>query len=540
MQDFTSGDAFEEAVVTDVLIVGAGPVGLAAAIELGQRGISCKILEKGDRAGYAPRAKTTNVRTRTHLRRWGIAEKLAERSPMGVSYPTDVHFVTKLSGKLIASFENAFNGSPQKSDLYPEHAQWVPQYALEEVLRNHVLSLPNVELRFSSTLKSLEQDDDGVTAFVEVAGAPRKFRARYVIGADGARSTARDQIGATMEGRYGLSRNYNIVFRAPQLARAHQLPPGAMYWQINAAFPSLIGPMDREDIWFFMPTQVDEERDISEEEARAMIVAATGIDISYEILSSDFWVASKLLADRYRDRRVFLAGDACHLHPPFGGFGMNMGVGDAVDLGWKIAAVLQGWGGPRLLNSYEIERREVHSDVLEEAESNHSVLANTLFVPGLEDETPEAEGRRMELAERILAQKSREFYSLGTVLGNGYSHSPVILDDGVANPSDASRYVPSSVPGCLAPHFWWDENVSLYDRLGWGLSLLVHQGAEKDIDLARAEAAEASIPLEIIPLPADVSHEFYSARLTLVRPDQFVCWRGDNWQQGVLQRVTGS
>lgn len=178
-----------------------------------------------------------------------------------------------------------------------------------------------------------------------------------------------------------------------------------MYWQINGDAPSLIGPMDSGDTWFFMPTHVDPQQRASDIDARAMIARATGIDLPYEVLSSDEWTASKLLGDRYRQGRVFLVGDACHLHPPFGGYGMNMGVADSVDLGWKLAAALQGWGDPALIDSYERERRPVHQWVLDEAEHNHSILGNHLLADHLEDAGAAGRRRRARQPARASARR---------------------------------------------------------------------------------------------------------------------------------------
>jgi 2-polyprenyl-6-methoxyphenol hydroxylase-like FAD-dependent oxidoreductase len=346
-----------------VAIIGAGPAGLAAAIELGMRGVPCVVLERTERGGHAPRAKTTHTRTREHLRRWGIAGKLAAASPFGVDYPSNVTFVTRLGGKLIKRFENALQCSPARDERYSEHSQWIPQYKLEQVLRDHAATLPSIAFRFGSEYVGFEQDDDGVTvSYVDVAsGEARTLRAGYLVGADGARSKVRDDIGARMLGTYGLSRNYNIIFRAPGLAKAHPQGPAAMYWQINADHPSLIGPMDQDDLWYFMPSGIGKDVTFTDAEAVAAIRVSTGIDLPYEILSSDEWVASRLLADRYREGRAFLVGDSCHLHPPFGGFGMNMGIADGVDIGWKIAAVEQGWGGTGLLDSYEVRPTNMSS-----------------------------------------------------------------------------------------------------------------------------------------------------------------------------------
>ena len=526
-----------------VLIVGSGPAGLAAAIELGGRGIPCTILEKETRTGYAPRAKTTHTRTREHLRRWGIADKLADASPFGVDYPSHVIYVTRLNGALIHRFENALQCSPTRDDRYSEHGQWIPQYKLEAVLREHALTIAGVEILLGHEFVSYEEIDDGVRARVLVDGKLNEIDAAYLIGADGARSVVRDQIGATMLGTYGLSRNYNTIFRAPGLAEAHGHGPGIMYVQINEDVPGLIGPMDEGDLWYFMPTGLAPGVTYTQDEAVEAIKLSTGIDLPYEILSSDEWVASRFLADRYSRGRVFLAGDACHLHPPFGGFGMNMGIADSVDLGWKIAAVLHGWGGEALLDSYEIERRPAHEFVLDESEANLAASPNALFRPGLEDKTPAGEVARRAVAEAVQRDKASEFYALGVVLGYCYRNSPIIVGDTASTSWSRSReYVPSAAPGCLAPHRWLGDGRSLYDLFGPDYTLLVlDRGCQAEAERARAEATATKTPLNVVELDDPVLQALYEAPLVLIRPDQHVAWRGAQWPADLrlLDRVTG-
>ncbi len=525
-----------------VVIVGAGPSGLALAIELGSRGVACLLVERNDRVGYAPRAKTTNVRTRTHLRRWGIAGTLAAASPFGVDYPSTVTFVTRLGGFGLARIENASNCHPERSDLYPEHGQWVPQYKLEQVMREHAGTLPSVELRFSTEFVSVTQDGDGVDLVLRDRLTGHEFTTRcdYVVGADGARSVLRDVVGARMHGTYGLSRNYNIVFRAPGLAEAHGHGPATMYWQVNPASPSLIGPMDRDDIWFFMPTRLPDGFEITPDSAATLIREATGIDLPYEILSSDEWVASSLIADRYSQGRLFLIGDACHLHPPFGGYGMNMGVADGVDLGWKLAATLQGWGGPALLQSYEIERRAIHEDVIAEAAANHAVLSNDLWAEGLEEPGEAGDQLRRAIGERIVAAKQREFHTLGTVLGGCYANSPIIAIEESGRKRNQRHYVPSSKPGCLAPHLWRPDGQSLYDLFGQGFTLLCRSDAlADDIAQAAADAVARGEPLTIVHLSDVEAEGRYPKSLTLVRPDQYVAWRGARWLRNMFDLAGG-
>lgn len=531
---------------TKVLIVGAGPVGLALAIELGHRSIPCLLIERNDRVGYAPRAKTTNVRTREHFRRWGIADALRASSPLGMDYPSNVVFCTRLSGFELTRFENAMYCAPGRNPLYSEHSQWVPQYTVEELMRAHAQSLPGVELRFNCELKSFSQDGAQVRALARdlVRGEGFTIEANFLVGADGARSMVREAIGAKMQGTYGLSRNYNVVFRAPGLAQAHALGPAIMYWQVNADAPSLIGPMDRGDKWFFMPTGVREGWKLDAAEAPAMIRQATGIDLPYEVLSTDEWVASRFLGDHYRDRRVFLAGDACHLHPPFGGYGMNMGIADGVDLGWKLAAVLQGWGGGQLLDSYERERRPVHGMVMDEAVANHAMLGNQLWQEGMDSDDAAGAALRRKVGSRIQATKMREFATLGVTLGYRYDDSPVIVPDGSPPPGhDFINYVPTSRPGSRAPHAWMHDGSSLFDHFGDGFTLLVSKEVPSAaVDQARVQARKASVPLTVLqPHEAGIA-ELYPSRFTLVRPDQHVAWRGNAWPNtafGILEKVTG-
>ena len=536
---------------TQVLIVGAGPAGQGLAIELGNRGIDCLVMEKNPRIGVAPRAKTTNVRTREHFRRWGIADALRAAAPFGVDYPSNIMFTTRLAGHLLARFDNALYCAPGRNPLYAEHAQWIPQYTVERVMREHLDTVESVRVQVNCELLGFVQHDDGVLATVRhlETGDQQKVEAQYLVGCDGGRSTVRDAIGAKMEGTFGLSRNYNIVFRAPGLLDAHAHGRGIMYWQINDDVPSLIGPMDSGDRWFFMPTGLKPGVEVTKDTAADLIRKATGIDLPYEVLSIDEWVAHRVVADRYRDRRVFLAGDACHLHPPYGGFGMNMGVSDAVDLGWKLAAVLQGWGGEALLQSYERERRPVHMHVLQEAASNHARFSNALFESGLEDDSSAGAEARKRVGKRINAEKLSEFYTLGTILGDRYSDSPVVQPDASAPgfkplARDFLNYVPNSAPGGRAPHAWLHDGTSLFDHFGTGFTLLALPDANATfVQAAVRDAARLGVPLKVLQSDNPALPGLYQRSMTLIRPDQHVAWAGDAWPDpldfDVLAMATG-
>jgi 2-polyprenyl-6-methoxyphenol hydroxylase-like FAD-dependent oxidoreductase len=528
----------DNTVDTDVLIVGGGPVGLALAIELGSQGHRCQLVESHPRSGLVPRAKTTNVRTRELLRRWGIADRLAAQSPFGTDYPSNVVFATRLGGREIARFENAFCCSPQRDERFAEHAQWIPQYKVEAVLRARVEELPGCTLRYGTRLHTLTQHAHGVQAEVEdlATGQRSQVRARYLVGADGARSTVREQLGIRMEGTSPLSHHRNVVFRAPGLAQAHALGAAVMYWIVNAEIPSVIAPLDQGDLWTFGYPKALQGQAPEEE----LIQRALGFAHPVEVLSTDDWTAHQLIAQRYRDGRVFLVGDACHLHPPFGGHGMNMGVGDAVDLGWKLSAVLARWAAPALLDSYETERRQVHQRVVDESVMNHSHSSGSLAHPLLEAEGDEADAVRTQVRDKVLSLKRPEFRSLSVVIGAHYETSPVLL----RGPADQApllaqaEYAANARPGCRAPHLWLADGVgrgaSLYDHLAAeGMSLLVTGAAlAPDVAAQVADVAAAQgVPLRVLA-PQDARLPgLYGAAYVLIRPDHHVAWRGDDLQE---------
>ena len=531
---------------TEILIVGAGPVGLSLAIELGHRGIDCLLVERNDRVGHSPRAKTTNVRTREHLRRWGIADKLRQASPIPPDYPPDVIFATRMNGHELARFENAFNGRRVRDERYSEGAQWVPQYTVEEVLRAHAASLPGVTMMFDTELKGFHEADGGVLSeIVDLrTGAARMVQSAYLAGADGARSSVREAIGATMVGTSDVTRNYSIIFRASELAARHHLGEGIMYWMVNDEVPGMLGPMDQHGMWFYMATKLAGEVDPAGVDLVGLIRSGTGLaDLPVEIIRADPWTAHSLVADRYSSGPVFLAGDACHLHPPFGGFGMNMGVGDAVDLGWKMAATLRGWGGKALLGTYQTERRPVHERTIRESQINYATLGNAFARLELEQDGPAADAVRREVGAAIQGTKDREFYTLGLVLGARYRNSPILADDpGTPPPEHARDYTPSAYPGCLAPHAWLADGTSLYDGFGEGLTLLVLSAAAAGVGGMQDAAAGLAIPFTVVAPDDPRLPDLYGARFALIRPDQHVAWRGDDLPGDptpLLKQVTG-
>lgn len=529
---------------TSVLIAGGGPVGLAAAIELGLRGIDCVVLEPRVTVSFLrPRAKTTNVRTMEHFRRWGIADRIRAVAPMPVSHSQRIVAATSLLGEGLTGFEDCFGLATTRTDTFAESSQQIPQPFVEQVLREVVNDLPEVTLALGASLRSLtEHDDEVVVEAVTADGTTRRIRTPYVLGCDGGDSRTRQCLGIPMPGSTDARESFTVVFRAPGLAEHVPHGPAVHYWIFNSKAVGVIGRFDLADTWWagMVPP--------SPEAAPARILRdllGPGLpdEVGCEILSTDTWRARMRQAETFGTDRVFLLGDAAHLNPPWGGHGFNTGVGDAVNIGWKLAATLRGWGGERLPHSYDAERRDIAADVLGIATTNMRAMRDVRVTPAVEAAGPVGERARRALGEQIQRAMYAEFHSLGLVLGYEYTSSPVIVQDEVpvAGPGrDSTVYVPATRPGARLPHRWLADGRSLYDTLGPGLTLLTSGGT---CTAPFTEAARRrGLALTVIDLAGtDRDHDDHTA--LLVRPDQHIAWRGRSMtREGattILDRVLG-
>jgi 2-polyprenyl-6-methoxyphenol hydroxylase-like FAD-dependent oxidoreductase len=520
---FNKDDFFREPI--EVLVVGGGPVGLSTAMELGLRGVKCVVVEpRKEVSRLRPRAKTTNARSMEHFRRWNIAQDIRAAAALTPEWSQEVSFCTSLLGREITRFDEAWAITATPRELYAEAGQSIPQYTIEEVLRDQVSKLETVRFAVGWSFVDLTQDDGKVIAQLQnETNETVSVESKFLVGCDGARSGVRKEIGLFYEGDVETKANFNVVFRAPGLANLVSQSPAIQYWVVNNEAPGLLGRLDLQDTWWMMCLGVDPVEGNANPEK--YIHGMIGDKVPVEVLATDDWSARMLLANHYRSGRVFLAGDAAHLNPPWGGLGFNTGLGDAVDIGWKLAAYLQGWGGEELLKSYEIERRPISDRVIKTATENMQTLSSELA--SLTINVSNQEIYYKKLAEHIQKTKKMEFHSLGLVLGYRYDHSPVISDDGTAWPEESVvHYQPTSHPGARLPHTWLDVNHSIYDELGEGFTLLRLDNS-LDISTLVNSASKNRIPLKVVTLERQDLLEKYEKPLLLIRPDQHVAWRGD-------------
>jgi 2-polyprenyl-6-methoxyphenol hydroxylase-like FAD-dependent oxidoreductase len=523
---------------------------MTLAMDLASRGIETLVLERRP-PRQAPDARCNHVSARSMevFRRLGFADRV-RAAGLPPDHAHDVVYATRFNGYELGRvripaardrFDDA--GYADGSWPTPEPPHRINQIYLEPQMWAHAESFERLSIRWNADVQSLSEHPDHVelTVVDRATGAASVLRARYVLGCDGTRSTVRRELGVRLVGDDGIMMSVMATITAPELAATQRLDRAWMYWILNAEMSGNVISLDGKERWIvnvFVPKDTDVEAIDFADAARRLLAT----DVPFTIEDQNAWTGRRLLAERFGSQRVFIAGDAAHSWLPMAGYAMNAGIADAANLAWKVAAVLDGWGGEELLASYESERRPVLEQVSTLAMNVRK--GNAVPVP-LEIEEPNAAGAaaRERFGRYMLETDSAQFACIGLNFGYYYDGSPIIAYDGVAAPAySLGHYTPSTVPGCRMPHAFVNGTTSLYDLLGPAYTLVRF---DRTIDVAplQRSAERTGVPLTVLDLdPANVDTH-YDVALVLVRPDHHVAWRGQTVAgaaEALLDRLRGA
>lgn len=539
-----------------VIIIGGGPCGLMLAIELGRRGIPVILLEERISPARFPAANATQARTMEHYRRLGFAEKVRAQG-LPPDYPTDIAYFTRYTRHELARFSlpssraaremvKTLTGSWSAAEL-PHR---ISQMFVEGVLREEATACPSVSIRAGWRMTAVHDTGTGVEVDAEHDGGLTTLRAAYAVGADGGSSPTRKALGYRYSGESGVVRDFMggrmfaIHFRSKTLYDVIPHPRAWMYWTVNGdrrAFMATVNGTDQFN--FHTQLRPGESENISDAEAQGMFEKALAARHDIEIIARSAWNAGyTLVAEKFQRGRIFLGGDAVHLFTPAGGLGYNTAIEDAVNLGWKLSAMLNGWGGPALLDTYEVERQAIAKRNTSYARGFADSMGLFVPPPELEENSAAGEAARKLTGDHFNHHARFEFNIPGITFGGRYHGSPIVVSDGTAPPPDTvNNYEATGCPGGRAPHVWLGDGRSLYDKFGFEFTLLELGKESADLDPFRTAAAALNMPLSIVPIMTDEARDLYGADLALIRPDQIVAWRGNSSAGAaeVLRLVSG-
>ena len=538
-----------------VIIVGAGPIGMNLALDLALRQVQCLIIEKNFTTSKHPQGNTHNLRTMEHYRKLGLADKIREVG-LPLDHSGDAVFVTRINSHELCRIniptlrERTKNGSDDLK-MGPETFQRASQMFVEKILKDEIDKSKFIDVRFGWSMETFSQSNGNVTLEIRNLknNKVERLTSDYLVGCDGAQGKIRKTLGIKYIGKSGdevdfmMGRMLSIYFESPDLYKIMKTDPPWQFHSMNSDGRASIVALDGKGK-FLTWAKLGRDEDPNKVDHLSYIYQAVGQEVPVKLISALPWQAGlSLVAEKYQDGRILLAGDAVHLFTPTGGFGMNTGIGDVDNLGWKLAAICKGWGTVSLIETYETERRPVairnlaQSYALAEAKSS-------LQVPnGIEKSGSEGEKIRRELSNSILEKLKEEYFCLGIQLGARYDDSPIIInEDNLLPDSSPYDYTPTSHPGGRAPHAWLEDGSPLFDHFSNGFTLLKLGTVNINTDSFVNRAANLRIPLVLYENTSKDLFRLYKYNLVLIRPDQYVAWRGNNIPEdldSVLNRVSG-
>ena len=538
-----------------VLISGGGSVGLSLAAELGWRNIDCMVVEQSAGLNNHPRANAVANRTMEYYRRWGIDKAITEAG-IPPDHPADYYWVSSLHGRQLhrislPPFKKIREVKDTGGYVKEEHT-WSPylktitgQNEVEEVILNYIYTMSNISMNFNCSLESFAQDSLGVTSKIKniKSGVIEEVRSKYLIACDGGKSMVREKLNIGVSGRADMAKFVSIYFKAPDFMKSHKFGTANIFFPLHKDYAGFLLNWDGGTTFTYhlmlKPGQLWNEVD-----AKDSIENVLGKSIDIKILSIQPWSAHALVADKYHDKRVIMAGDAVHLFTPTGGFGMNTGVSDAIDIAWKVQAMIEGWGGTKLIDSYFDERYSIGVRNTKEAADCFDQLNSVMQYGDILDEDSERAEKLREELSCNLKEQDKLIASSGTLLGYRYNNSSIIIPDDTEETIDNPRkYIPTARPGHRAPHIWLEEGVSIYDKFGKNFTLLVFKEDLKEAKKLMSEANSIGLPIHLLQINDKDALSLYLNLYVIIRPDLMVAWRSDIIPENsndILNKIIGN
>jgi 2-polyprenyl-6-methoxyphenol hydroxylase-like FAD-dependent oxidoreductase len=529
-----------------VLISGGGSVGLSLAAELGWRNIDCMVVEQASGLNNHPRANAVANRTMEYYRRWGIDKAITEAG-IPPDHPADYYWLSSLHGRQLhrislPPFKKIREVKDTGGYVKEEHT-WSPylktitgQNEVEETILNYIDTLSNINMNFNYSLESFEQDTLGVTSKVKniKSGVIEEVRSKYLIACDGGKSMVREKLNIGLSGRADMAKFVSIYFKAPDFMKCHKFGSANIFFPLHKDYAGFLLNWDGGTTFTYhlmlKPGQL-----WNEVNTKKSIEEVLGQTTDIEILSVQPWTAHALVADKYHDKRIIMAGDAVHLFTPTGGFGMNTGVSDAIDIAWKVQAMVEGWGGAKLIDSYFEERHSIGVRNTKEAADCFDQLNSVMQYGDILDEDSKRAEKLREKLSINLKEQDKLIASSGTLLGYRYNNSSIVIPDGTEETIDNPRkYIPTARPGHRAPHIWLEEGVSIYDKFNKNFTLLVFTEDLIDAKKLISKAESIALPIHLLQINDKDVLNLYLNKYVIVRPDLMVAWRSDYIPENII------